>query len=69
MTARVVPLHGADILLYPPESLNPDLWQRWRETRTLHEKRDASEALYYSVDEKLRIYERVLGGDDPDSAA
>ena len=60
MTARVVPLHGADILLYPPESLNPELWQRWRETRALNAE----------ADEKLRCYERVLRvDDDGDTAA
>jgi hypothetical protein len=67
MTARVVPLHGAEII----DRRDPVFWRdgsAWKppsfvtpEFARLFNEPDA--------DAKLRVYERVLGGDDDGGAA
>ena len=57
MTARVIPLRSAEIIEFPRD--------RRKETlRELAIRRLAE----WDAEEKLRIYERIIGGDDPEAA-
>lgn len=63
MTARVVPLRSAEVI----DRRDPRFWMFTRShRRALQELREAPWLPDY--DEKLRFYERLIGGDDPEAA-